>query len=111
MNTKTKVVVLGGLVGAALGVVAALIGLAIGVVSLALGVRGWTIERLWFYLLGSAMAMILGLQLVVFGVMTRVLAELSHRESQIDLDLAGKPCELRAATAPEAQPAELPLGA
>jgi len=92
-------------------VVAALIGLAIGVVSLALGVRGWTIERLWFYLLGSAMAMILGLQLVVFGVMTRVLAELSHRESQIDLDLAGKPCELRAATAPEAQPAELPLGA
>lgn len=94
-----------------MGVVAALIGLAIGVVSLALGVRGWTIERLWFYLLGSAMAMILGVQLVVFGVMTRVLAELSHRESQIDLDMVGKPCELRAATAPEPRPAESALGA
>ena len=89
-----------------MGVVVAVIGLVIGVISLGLGVGGWAVERLWFYLLGAAMCLILGIQLTVFGVMTRVLADLSQRELEIDRDLEGKPCELRAAIAPEPQPAE-----
>jgi len=79
-----------------LGVGIALIGLVTGIVSLSLGLGGWAVERLWFYLLGAAMCLILGMQLTVFGVMTRVLAELSQRELEIDRDLVGKPCELRA---------------
>jgi len=78
-----------------LGVGIALIGLVTGIVSLSLGLGGWAVERLWFYLLGAAMCLILGMQLTVFGVMTRVLAELSQRELEIDRDLVGKPCELR----------------
>lgn len=80
-----------------IGVLVALAGLAIALVSLALGVSGWAVERLWFYLLGAAMCLILGIQLTVFGVMTRVLAELSRREFEIDRDLQGSPCELRTA--------------
>jgi hypothetical protein len=41
------------------------------------------------------MCLILGIQLTVFGVMTRVLAELSQREVRIGEDMLGKPCELR----------------
>jgi hypothetical protein len=67
------------------------------VTSLGLGLGGWPVERLWFYLLGSAMCLILGLQLTVFGIMTRVLADLSRRELDINQDLVGKPCELREA--------------
>ena len=78
-----------------LGVGIALIGLVTGIVSLSLGLGGWAVERLWFYLLGAAMCLILGMQLTVFGVMTRVLAELSQRELEIDRDLVGKPRELR----------------
>ncbi|MCU0522803.1 MAG: glycosyltransferase family 2 protein [Anaerolineae bacterium] len=89
-----------------MGVVVALVGLVIGIISLALGVGGWAVERLWFYLLGAAMCLILGLQLAVFGVMTRVLAELSQRELEIGRDLEGSPCELRAPATVVAQSAE-----
>ncbi len=89
-----------------MGVVIVLVGLVIGIVSLALGVSGWTVERLWFYLLGAAMCVILGIQLTVFGVMARVLAELSQRELEINRDLAGSPCELPVPVAAAAQAAE-----
>ena len=57
-----------------------LTGVAIGVASLALGVSGWEIERLWFYLLGSAMMFLVGVQLVIYWLLLRVLEELSQRE-------------------------------
>ena len=80
-----------------MGVLVTVTGLGLGATSLGLGIGGWEVERLWFYLLGGAMCLILGLQLTVFFIMTRVLAELSRRELEIGLDLAGKPCELREA--------------
>ena len=93
-----------------IGIVVALVGLIVGLTSLALGVSGWAMERLWFWLLGAAMCLILGIQLTVFGVMTRVLAELSRREFEIDRDLLGKPCELREATPRVAVAAEYSSG-
>jgi hypothetical protein len=45
-----------------------------------MGVQGWDIARLWFYLLGSAMAILIGVQLVVSWIVLRVLEELSVRE-------------------------------
>ena len=70
------------------GVVILLIGLAIGIASLALGMQGWEIDRLWLYLLGSAMLFLVGGQLIIYWLLMRVLDELSRRESIAQLDLA-----------------------
>ena len=70
------------------------LGLVVGFVSLILSLDGWSVDRLWLYLLGAAMLLIVGLQLAVFWVITRVLAELSQREVQVAQDLEGAPLEL-----------------
>jgi hypothetical protein len=57
-----------------------LIGAIIAAISLALGVNGWNIDRLWFYLLGSAMLFLAGIQLFVYWLLLRILEELSQRE-------------------------------
>ena len=62
------------------GLASAGVGLAIAVASLALAMRGWPIERLWLYLTGSAMLMLVGLQLLMAWLMGSVLRELSTRE-------------------------------
>jgi glycosyltransferase involved in cell wall biosynthesis len=54
-------------------------GAVIGVASLAFGVGGWTIERLWLYLTGSAGLILLGVQLVTSWIVMRVLDELRQR--------------------------------
>jgi glycosyltransferase involved in cell wall biosynthesis len=76
-----------------LGLVAMALGLAVGIGSLSLSLGGWSIERLWLYLLGAAMLLVVGLQLTVFWIIIQVLAELSQRESQIAQDLGARPCE------------------
>jgi glycosyltransferase involved in cell wall biosynthesis len=56
------------------------IGLAVAGTSLTLSVQGWPIERLWLYLTGGAMMMLVGLQLGMAWLMGSVLRELSIRE-------------------------------
>jgi glycosyltransferase involved in cell wall biosynthesis len=63
-----------------MGMIAVVLGLAIASVSLALGVQGWDIERLWFYLLGSALLFLAGIQLIIYWLLLRILEELSKRE-------------------------------
>lgn len=63
-----------------MGIASILVGFAIGVASLLLGIQGWEIERLWFYLLGCAMLFLVGIQLVVYWLLLRILEELSQRE-------------------------------
>jgi glycosyltransferase involved in cell wall biosynthesis len=63
-----------------IGMISMLIGLGIGSVSLVLGVQGWEIQRLWFYLLSSALLALAGVQLVTYWLLIRVLEELSKRE-------------------------------
>ena len=63
-----------------LGLLSVFLGLVLGGVSLVLGINGWDIARLWLYLLGSAMLVLLGAQLIIYWVLMRVLEELSQRE-------------------------------
>ena len=62
-----------------LGIVSLVVGCVIGVGSLLMGFQGWEIARLWLYLLGSAMMIMLGIELLAFWVLMRVLEELSQR--------------------------------
>ena len=70
-----------------MGAIAIVIGMAIGIVGLTLGVQGWVIERLWFYLLSSAMIFLVGIQLVIYWLLLRILEELSQRELLTKQDL------------------------
>lgn len=57
-----------------------LAGVAVAIIAILLGVQGWEISRLWLYLLGSAMFFLIGIQLVIYWILMRVLGELSQRE-------------------------------
>lgn len=70
-----------------IGALMLFVGVVIGIVSVALGVSGWDIARLWLYLLGSAMFILVGLQLVIYWILMRALDELSHREMLTRRDL------------------------
>jgi glycosyltransferase involved in cell wall biosynthesis len=63
-----------------MGGVSMLVGAIIAVISLLLGMNGWDINRLWFYLLGSAMLFLAGIQLFIYWLLLRILEELSQRE-------------------------------
>lgn len=64
-----------------MGLLSILSGFAVGLTSLILGLNGWAIDRLWFYLLGSAMFILVGVQLIIYWILLRVLDELSQREA------------------------------
>ncbi len=70
-----------------LGAVALLLGLGLGLGSFILGLSGWELARLWLYLLGSAMMILVGVQLVIYWVLLRVLDELNQRELLINQDM------------------------
>ena len=72
-----------------LGLAAIIIGVALGAVSLGLSLGGWAMERLWMYLLGSAMTILIGVQLVVFWIIIRVLDDLRQRELRTTRDMNG----------------------
>jgi hypothetical protein len=63
-----------------MGGLSMLIGIAIAIIALSLGTNGWEIGRLWFYLLGSALLFLAGIQLFIYWLLLRVLEELSQRE-------------------------------
>ena len=63
-----------------MGLVSIFVGMTICLVALTLGLRGWEIQRLWFYLLGSALIFLIGVQLVIYWLLLRILEELSQRE-------------------------------
>jgi hypothetical protein len=62
------------------GILSLLTGSAVAIVSLSLSVRGWPIERLWLYLLMSSMIILVGVQLITYWLLLRVLASLGKRE-------------------------------
>ena len=73
---------------ASIGVVVMLLGLLVGLASLILGLEGWDIARIWLYLLGSAMMILVGFQLILYWSLMRVLEDLSRREQLISKDMA-----------------------
>jgi len=70
-----------------LGLLSLLMGLLTGVISLGLGANGWEINRLWLYLLGAALLFLVGVQLIIYWILLRVLDELSQRELRTNQDL------------------------
>jgi hypothetical protein len=78
------------------------VGAAIGFGSLALGVSGWELTRLWLWLLGSALFVLVGVQLVLFWLLILVLDALDERDERIGADL--KRAERAAAAMPVPQP-------
>jgi glycosyltransferase involved in cell wall biosynthesis len=70
-----------------MGLGAIIVGLLLGGISIYLGVNGWDIARLWLYLLGSAMFILVGVQLVIYWILMRVLEELSQRGEMTKKDM------------------------
>ena len=76
-----------------LGLLVTLAGLIAGGISLGFGFAGWPVSRLWLYLLGSALLMLVGLQLMISWVVMRVLEGLQQREMLVVADLNGQPSQ------------------
>jgi hypothetical protein len=73
-----------------LGLLVGLAGVGLGAATLLLGLWGeWGITRLWFWLLASALLILIGLQLVISWIVMRVLERMSDQqpwaEAQADL--------------------------
>ncbi len=63
------------------------LGLALGVTSLTLGLGGWDVSRLWIWFLGSALVLLVGVHLVLFWGLLRVLHTLDERPGRIGQEL------------------------
>lgn len=63
------------------------VGNVIAIIAILLGVDGWDITRLWMYLLGSAMMVLVGVQLLINWFLMRVLGELSQRGEFAEKDM------------------------
>jgi glycosyltransferase involved in cell wall biosynthesis len=63
-----------------MGVLFIFAGVATGLIAPALAVAGWDIGRLWFYMVCSALLFLVGVQLIVYWLLLRILEELSQRE-------------------------------
>jgi len=70
-----------------MGTVALFAGAIVGLLSLLLSLNSWEMARLWLYLLGSATMILIGIQLVIFWVLMRVLEDLSQRDELTQRDL------------------------
>jgi hypothetical protein len=68
------------------GFIITLIGAVVAIVTLSLGLQGWEMTRLWLYLLGSAMMLLVGMQLLINSFLMRVLSELSKRADEAEQD-------------------------
>ena len=70
-----------------MGLVAILAGPSIALAALLIGADSWAIGRLWFYMVCSALIFLVGIQLVVYWLLLRILEELSQREMLTKQDI------------------------
>lgn len=70
-----------------MGLLSLIGGLVLGLLSLGFSFGGWETARLWLYLMASAMAILIGMQLIIYYILIRVLDEVSQREELTKLDL------------------------
>jgi glycosyltransferase involved in cell wall biosynthesis len=74
-----------------LGVLAVAIGVITAVVLFIAAASGGTLEQMWLWMIASAMATLVGVQLIVARVIMNVLADLSQREIKQEQDMQGNP--------------------
>jgi hypothetical protein len=82
-----------------MGAISVVGGLVAGGISLGYGFAGWPVSKLWLYLLGSAMLILVGMQLMISWVVMRVLEGLSQRELLVMADMNGQPAKNSSALA------------
>ncbi|HEX5808433.1 MAG TPA: glycosyltransferase, partial [Anaerolineales bacterium] len=72
-----------------LGLAAMFAGPALALTALVVGASTWEMGRLWFYMVGSALIFLVGVQLLIYWLLLRILEELSQRVvlSQQDIGL------------------------
>jgi len=70
-----------------MGLAAILAGPAIALGALLIGAGSWEIGRLWFYMVCSALVFLVGVQLLVYWLLLRILEELSQREMLTKQDM------------------------
>jgi hypothetical protein len=66
------------------GLLASAAGAVLALASLVLGVYGWPIDRLWLYLVGSALLILVGVQLMVSWILMETLQEVAQRNAGPD---------------------------
>jgi glycosyltransferase involved in cell wall biosynthesis len=70
-----------------IGALAVVIGLVAGITTVVLGLKTWSINSIWLYLISSSMLILLGVQLIIYWSILRVLDELGQREMLTQKDL------------------------
>lgn len=74
-----------------LGVISVTLGVIVALLLLIAGLTGATLEQMWLWMIASAMATLIGVQLVVARVIMNVLGDLSRREVKQGQDMRGNP--------------------
>lgn len=69
-----------------IGLLVFLAGTGLAILTVILGVNGWDMNRLWLYMLGSAMMALVGVQLMINWFLVRVLGELNNRGAAAERD-------------------------
>jgi hypothetical protein len=64
------------------GLLTAVAGGVLAIASLVLGLFGWPIDRLWLYLVGSALLLLVGIQLIVSWILMQTLQEVAARDGE-----------------------------
>ncbi|MFN8496867.1 MAG: glycosyltransferase [Anaerolineae bacterium] len=72
-----------------IGLLAVAAGTVVGVGALGMGLTGWEMQRLWFWLLASALLVLIGVQLFISWIVMRVLEALSEREAEVSREMGG----------------------
>lgn len=62
-------------------------GIVLGIVILILGFTGWEISQQWLYLIGSTVAILIGIQLIISWIIVRALDEVRQRDELTRRDL------------------------
>jgi hypothetical protein len=74
-----------------MGLLALVGGSVMGLAALLLSLTGRDISQLWFWMVASVMAVLVGGQLVISWFVMQILAELSQREVRVEDDMNGHP--------------------
>jgi len=70
-----------------IGTLAVVIGLVAGITTVVMGLNTWSTNSIWLYLISSSMLILLGVQLIIYWSILRVLDELGQREMLTQKDL------------------------